>query len=86
LVLGISIVFTGYEFMYIVIIEMQIDFPEKSFEQKCKALKFRVLELVKKLEGVTQELVVVESTLAVRNCDLASLQNNLKELEELKEV
>ncbi|XP_062149657.1 kinesin-like protein KIN-14E [Alnus glutinosa] len=62
------------------------DFPEKSFEQKCKVLKFQVLELVKKLEGVTQELVVVESTLAVRNCDLASLQNNLKELEELREV
>jgi len=86
LVLGISIVFTGYEFIYIVIIEMQINFIEKNFEQERKALKFQVLELEKKLEGVTQELAVVESTLAVRNCDLASLQNNLRELEELREM
>ena len=80
------IIFTGYEFIYIVIIEMQIDFLEKKFEQERKALKFQVLELEKKLEGVTKELAVVESTLAVRNSDLASLQNNLRELEELREM
>lgn len=76
----------GYEFIYILIIEMQIDFLERNFEQERKALKFQVLELEKKLEGVTQELAVVESTLAVRNSDLASLQNNLRELEELREM
>jgi peptidoglycan hydrolase CwlO-like protein len=65
---------------------MQIDFLEKKFEQERKALKFQVLELEKKLEGVTKELAVVESTLTVRNSDLASLQNNLRELEELREM
>ncbi|XP_059440538.1 kinesin-like protein KIN-14E [Corylus avellana] len=64
----------------------EIDFLEKKFEQERKALKFQVLELEKKLEGVTKELAVVESTLAVRNSELASLQNNLRELEELREM
>lgn len=86
LVLGTSIVFMGYEFIYILIIEMQIDALERNFEQERKALKFQVLELEKKLEWITQELAVVESTLAVRNSDLASLQNNLRELEELREM
>jgi hypothetical protein len=85
-VLETPIIFTGCEFIYIVIIEMQIDFLEKKFEQERKALKFQVLELEKKLEGVTKELAVVESTLTVRNSDLASLQNNLRELEELREM
>jgi peptidoglycan hydrolase CwlO-like protein len=58
----------------------------KKFEQEHKSLKFQVLELEKKLEGVTKELAVVESTLAVKNSDLASLQNNLRELEELREM
>lgn len=65
---------------------MQIDCLERNFEQERKALKFQVLELEKKLEWITQELAVVESTLAVRNSDLASLQNNLRELEELREM
>lgn len=64
----------------------EIDFLDKNFEQERKASKFQVLELEKKLERVTQELAVVESTLVVRNSDLASLQNNLKELEELREM
>ncbi|XP_059435497.1 kinesin-like protein KIN-14E isoform X1 [Corylus avellana] len=64
----------------------EIGFLEKKFEQERKALKFQVLELEKKLEGVTQELAVVELTLAVRNSDLASLQNNLEELEALREM
>lgn len=63
-----------------------MDFLEKNFEQERKALKFRVLELEKKLEGITQELAVVESTLEIRNSDLTSLQHNLKELEELREM
>lgn len=64
----------------------EIDCLERNFEQERKALKFQVLELEKKLEWITQELAVVESTLAVRNSDLASLQNNLRELEELREM
>lgn len=63
-----------------------MDFLEKNFEQERKALKFRVLELEKKLAGITQELAVVESTLEIRNSDLTSLQHNLKELEELREM
>lgn len=43
-------------------------------------------ELGMKLEGVTNELAVSESTLAVRNAEFSALQNNLKELEELREM
>ena len=57
-----------------------------SFEHERKVLKLRVAELEKKLEEVTQELAVMESTLTTRNSDLAALQNNLKELEELREM
>lgn len=57
---------------------MQIDFLEKKNEQERKALKLRVLELEKKLEGVNQELAVVKSTLATKNSEIASLQSNLK--------
>ncbi|KAG2695069.1 hypothetical protein I3760_08G173200 [Carya illinoinensis] len=64
----------------------EIDLLEKNFDQERKALKFQILELEKKLEGVTQELAIAESTLTVRNADLASSQNNLKELEELREM
>lgn len=64
----------------------QIDFLEKKNEQERKALKLRVLELEKKLEGVNQELAVVTSTLATKNSEIASLQSNLKELEELREM
>ena len=59
---------------------------EKKFEQEGKTLRLRVSELERKLEVVTQDLAVAESTLAVRATDLASLQNNLKELEELREM
>lgn len=44
------------------------------------------MELEKKLEGVTQDLVVTESTLTMRNAELDTLQCNLKELEELREM
>ncbi|XWS47617.1 hypothetical protein CRYUN_Cryun14cG0167600 [Craigia yunnanensis] len=58
----------------------------KSFEQECKGLKIQVSELGKKLEGVFKELAVSESTPAIRNADFAALQNNLKEIEELREM
>ncbi|PQQ15247.1 Kinesin-like calmodulin-binding protein [Prunus yedoensis var. nudiflora] len=48
----------------------EIDFLEKKNEQERKALKLRVLELEKKLEGVHQELAVVKSTLATRTLRL----------------
>lgn len=59
---------------------------QRSFEHERKVLKLRVAELEKKLEEVTQELAAMESTLTIRNSDLAALQNNLKELEELREM
>ncbi|WRX07867.1 MyTH4 domain - like 1 [Theobroma cacao] len=64
----------------------EVKILKKSLEQECKALKLQVSELEKKLEGVTKELAVAESTLAIRNADFAALQNNLKELEELREL
>lgn len=65
---------------------MQINSLEKTYEQERKALKLRVLELEKKLEGVNQELAVLQSTLTTRNSEIATLQNNLKELDELREM
>ncbi|KAL6959761.1 Kinesin-like protein KIN-14E [Sarracenia purpurea var. burkii] len=59
---------------------------EKNIEQERKAMRLRVSELEKKLEGVTQDLAATESSLAVKNEELATLQNNLKELEELREM
>ncbi|KAF5751772.1 putative calmodulin binding protein [Tripterygium wilfordii] len=59
---------------------------KKNYEQECKALKLRVSELQKMLEGVRQDLVVAESTLTIRNSELETSQNHLKELEELREV
>ncbi|RVW29545.1 Kinesin-like protein KIN-14E [Vitis vinifera] len=64
----------------------EVEVLEKKFEQEGKTLRLRVSELERKLEVVTQDLAVAESTLAVRATDLASLQNNLKELEELREM
>ncbi|CAK9321347.1 unnamed protein product [Citrullus colocynthis] len=64
----------------------EMEHLQKSFEHERKVLKLRVAELEKKLEEVTQELAAMESTLTIRNSDLAALQNNLKELEELREM
>ncbi|KAI9165050.1 hypothetical protein LWI28_006622 [Acer negundo] len=64
----------------------EVENLEKHFEQERKALKLQVFELERKLEGATQDLVAVQSTLATKNADLASLQNNLRELEELREM
>ncbi|KAL5557375.1 hypothetical protein UlMin_039611 [Ulmus minor] len=64
----------------------EINLLEKNLGQERKSLEHKVFELEKKLEGVKQQLVVVESTLAARNSELASLQINLKELEDLREM
>ncbi|GMI86293.1 ZWICHEL, KINESIN-LIKE CALMODULIN-BINDING PROTEIN, POTATO KINESIN-LIKE CALMODULIN-BINDING PROTEIN [Hibiscus trionum] len=64
----------------------EVKILKKSYELECKALKLQVSELEKKLEVITNELAVSESTLAIRNADVSSLQNNLKELEELREM
>ncbi|OMO83366.1 hypothetical protein COLO4_22572 [Corchorus olitorius] len=64
----------------------EVKILKKSFEQECKALTLQVSKLEKKLEDVTKELAATESALAIRNADFAALQNNLKELEELREM
>uniref|UniRef100_A0A2P2JQL3 Kinesin-like calmodulin-binding protein n=1 Tax=Rhizophora mucronata TaxID=61149 RepID=A0A2P2JQL3_RHIMU len=62
----------------------EIEALKEDFEQERKALKLQVTELEKKLEGVTKDLAILESTLATRNADLVVMQNNLEELEELR--
>ncbi|KAK8716899.1 hypothetical protein V6N13_044190 [Hibiscus sabdariffa] len=64
----------------------EVKILKKSYEQECNALKLQVSELEKKLEVVANKLAVSESTLAIRNADISSLQNNLRELEELREM
>lgn len=65
---------------------MQIHSLEKNFEHERKTLGLRKFDLEKKLAGVTQELAVAQSNLAVKNSELHGLQNNLMELEELREM
>lgn len=59
---------------------------KRNFEQERKSLKLRVSELEKKLEVATRDLSAREAALSNRNTELAALQNNLKELEELREM
>ncbi|KAM7519914.1 hypothetical protein LguiB_018876 [Lonicera macranthoides] len=59
---------------------------EKFFEQERKSFKLRVSELEKKVEEVTHNLSVAESTLALKETELSNLHVNLNELEELREM
>lgn len=43
-------------------------------------------DLEKKLEGTRQKVVAVEFALSVKDSELTAVQNNLKELEELREM
>jgi len=65
---------------------MQTEILKRNFEQERKSLKLRVSELEKKLEVATRNLSAREAALSNRNTELAALQNNLKELEELREM
>lgn len=65
---------------------MQIQNFEKFFEQERKSFKLRVSELEKKVEEVTHNLSVAESTLALKETELSNLHVNLNELEELREM
>ncbi|KAL7223647.1 hypothetical protein ACSBR1_025158 [Camellia fascicularis] len=64
----------------------EMEILEKNFEQERKAMKLQVSELEKKLEEVTQGLTVTESRLAIKDKEFSTFQNNLKELEELREM
>ncbi|KAK3141218.1 hypothetical protein QOZ80_4BG0331010 [Eleusine coracana subsp. coracana] len=58
---------------------------EKVYGDECRKLKSQVSELEQKLEVATRSLNVAESNLAVRNAEVDTLQNSLKELDELRE-
>lgn len=64
----------------------EIEILERKFEQERRTHRLRVSELEKKLEGVRKDLVVSETNLSARNLELDTLQNNLRELEELREM
>lgn len=64
----------------------EIEILERKFEQERRTHRLRVSELEKKLEAVKKDLVVSETTLSARNLELDALQNNLRELEELREM
>ncbi|VFQ75522.1 unnamed protein product [Cuscuta campestris] len=59
---------------------------KKSFEHECKTLTLQVSELQSKVEEVKSDLAVAKSTLARKETELEMVQNNLKELEELREM
>lgn len=58
----------------------------KNFEQECNALKVQVYELENKLEKLVQELDLTQSSLALKDTELTTLQINFNELEELREM
>ncbi|KAB5534879.1 hypothetical protein DKX38_017965 [Salix brachista] len=64
----------------------EMEVIEKKLEQERQSLKLRVIELEQKVEIITQDLATSKSSLAIANADLAASQNNLKELEELREM
>lgn len=64
----------------------EIAIVEGNFEHERKSLKQRVSELERKLEEVTRNLVAAQSAIALKDKDISALQNNLRELEELREM
>lgn len=65
---------------------MQSNSLQRKLEQEHKAVKSEVYDLERKLEGYRQELMVAKSVISVKDSELTALQNNLKELEELREM
>lgn len=65
---------------------MQINYLQRKLEQERKALNTQVHGLERKLDVLKQELVMAESTLLAKDSELAVLKNNLKELEDLREM
>ncbi|KAF3776849.1 hypothetical protein EJ110_NYTH47069 [Nymphaea thermarum] len=64
----------------------EMDILEKKSVQEQEKLKLQISELEKRLSVATQELVVAQSMLTMRNNELDALQHSLKELEELREM
>ncbi|XP_063947825.1 kinesin-like protein KIN-14E isoform X2 [Daucus carota subsp. sativus] len=64
----------------------EVQILEKNFAEQRKALKLQVSELEKELDVVKQKLTQAELNIAAKDKDLLSLQINLNELEELREM
>ncbi|KAL4197980.1 hypothetical protein AMTRI_Chr03g137920 [Amborella trichopoda] len=64
----------------------EIEVLERNFKQEYETFRLRISELEKKLSESTKDLAVAESTLTIRNTELETLQSNVKELEELREM
>lgn len=64
----------------------QAEIHQKRYEQERRVLKLRVSELENKLGVLTQDLEIAKSTIESKTSDMLLLQNNLKELEELREM
>ncbi|KAI5438450.1 kinesin-like protein KIN-14I isoform X1 [Lathyrus oleraceus] len=64
----------------------EISTIQRKFDQERKTQNSQVQDLERKLDVLRQELVVAESTLSVKDSELAALKNNLKELEDLREM
>jgi len=65
---------------------MQTNHLQRKLEQERKALNSQIYGLERKLDVLKQELVMAESTLLAKDSELAALRNNLKELEDLREM
>lgn len=65
---------------------MQIATVEGNLEQERKSLKLRISELERKLEEATRNLDAAKAAIALKDTEITTLQNNLRELEELREM
>lgn len=65
---------------------MQISTIQRKLDQERKTQNSQVQDLERKLDVLRQELVAAESTLSAKDSELAALKNNLKELEDLREM
>lgn len=68
-----------------VALKMQKSTLEKNFEEEKRVLMARITELEQKLQNVIQDLSIANATIAMRNTALDELQNNSRELDELRE-
>nr|XP_029118654.1 kinesin-like protein KIN-14I isoform X2 [Elaeis guineensis] len=59
---------------------------ERSFEDERRKLKLHISDLEQRLKSMSDALNAAESTLTVRTVELDALQDNLNELEELREL
>ncbi|KAL0430829.1 UNVERIFIED_CONTAM: Kinesin-like protein KIN-14E [Sesamum radiatum] len=64
----------------------EIAIIKEHFEQERKTMKLHISELEKKMEESNRKLADAQSAIAIKDAELSALQNNLRELEELREM